>query len=145
MERSVHRWGSLLQGKVQSFQHYRHFLMNHRSWKVLANHKSHAHWPFLTKMFMHSCDLIKATSKNKRKIMRRREWSTKLFKTVIMSHSCSPPAPSIHSLFLDPLQQKYCLWWLITTTYSRHISLQKHCRPTAECAVSAGLLVPWHV
>lgn len=33
-------------------------------WKVLANHKSHAHWPFLAKkkiyIFMHSYDLTKA-------------------------------------------------------------------------------------
>lgn len=31
-------------------------------WKVLANHKSHAHWPFLAKKkkkFMHSYDLTK--------------------------------------------------------------------------------------
>lgn len=31
-------------------------------WKVLANHKSHAHWPFLARLkkIMHSYDLTKA-------------------------------------------------------------------------------------
>lgn len=77
--------------------------MNRHSWKVLTNHKSHAHWPFLTKMFMHSYDLIKATLKNKRQMMRRKELSTKLFKTATRSHSCSSPVSSIHSLLLDTL------------------------------------------
>lgn len=77
--------------------------MNHHSWKVLTNHKSHAHWPFLTKMFMHSYDLIKATLKNKRQMMRRKELSTELFKTATRSHSCSSPVSSIHSLLLDTL------------------------------------------
>lgn len=102
-QRSVHRRGSVLQGKVQSFQHHWHFLVNHHhSWKVLTNHKSHAHWPFLTKIFMHSYDLTKATSKNKGKIMRRKEWPTKPFKITTKSHSCSSPVSSKHSLLLTP-------------------------------------------
>lgn len=44
-------------------QHRPHSLMTHHLWKALANHKSHASWPFLTKMFMHSYDLIEATLK----------------------------------------------------------------------------------
>lgn len=48
-------------------------------WKVLANHKSHAHWPFLAekKILMHSYDLIKAMLKHKRNIIGRKEWPTK--------------------------------------------------------------------
>lgn len=92
-----------LQGKVQSFQHYWRCLMKHHSQNVLTSHKSHAGWPFLTKMFMHSHDLIKATLKSKRKLMRRKEWSTKLFK--IATHATQQPSTCVfyQSLLPDTL------------------------------------------
>lgn len=92
------------QGKVQSFQHYRPCLRKHRSQKVLTSHKSRACWPFLTKMFMHSHDLIEATLESKRKLMKRKEWSTKLFK--IATHATQLPFFTFvfyQSLLLDTL------------------------------------------
>lgn len=64
--------------------------MKHHSQNVLTSHKSHACWPFLTKMSMHSHDLIKATLKSKRKLMRRKEWSTQLFQ--IATHAAHQPS-----------------------------------------------------
>lgn len=126
-QRSVHRRGSVLQGKVQSFQHYWHFLVHHHhSWKVLTNHKSHAHWPFLTKIFMHSCDLMKATSKNKGKKMRRKEWPIKPFKITTKPHSCSSPMSSIHSQTLFPYDDMSPLC-TAGTSHSRSISGELLC------------------
>lgn len=54
-------------------------------------------------MFMHSHDLIKATLKSKRKLMKRKEWSTKLFK--IATHATQLPFTCVfyQSLLLDTL------------------------------------------
>lgn len=134
--RGQHKEGSFLQRKVQSFPHDWHLLMQHHSRKVLASYKSHAHWPFLTKMFMHSYDLIKATLKNKRKVVRK-EWATELFK--IAAHVTQlPPAHVLHlSLPLDsllPCGDKSLL--CAAGTFQTLDAFQT----SAECAVRAEVL-----
>jgi len=73
--------------------------------------------------------------------MKRKAWSTELFKTATKSHGSSPPVPSRHSLLLDTLQQNY-----FPTITSHHRIWQAYFTAEvfqiAECAISAGHFVP---
>lgn len=63
-ERSVHEWGGVTSARKAAIFPMLLTLPSEAPLReVLANHKSHAHWPFLAKknyIFMHSYDLIKA-------------------------------------------------------------------------------------
>lgn len=97
-------------------------------------------WP---KMSMHSYDLIKAMWKNKRNTMEKRSGQPN-FKMSTESHDCSPPVSPAHSCLRNAWQRNQfpVMTSQVSTTYNRHISLQKSFRQTAECTVRPGLWVP---
>lgn len=104
MERSsIHRWGPLLQEKVQSFQHYWHSLVRHHCGKFLliTNHMHIGHsWQ---NIFMHSYDLIK-TMLNMRDTWWGERSGQPNFKMSTGSRSDFLLVTSTHSLLLNTLQ-----------------------------------------